>query len=58
MPQRWRWKMFELFSPFNGGHMLGFIVAGGALFYALLPGEAVSVLRGIGELFGIRKEES
>lgn len=50
--------MSEFHVIINGLGFVGGIVSVTALSYALLPGETLSVLRGLGELFGIRKEES
>lgn len=50
--------MSEFLGFINGGFFFGFILMGGAFFYALMPRETANVLRGIGELFGFRKEES
>lgn len=50
--------MTELLGFINGLFFVGFILMGGAIFYALMPRETVDFLRGIGELFGFRKEES
>lgn len=48
--------MNELYPVINGLGFVGGIFGITAFLYAYLPRETVNVLRGIGELFGMKEE--